>query len=540
MKILFLGPYKNSIIGFLNEYGEVSIEENSLNDLETIQKNFDWIISYGYRHIISGNIIKEYRGRIINLHISYLPWNRGADPNFWSFFDNTPKGVTIHQIEKGLDTGDILFQKEVIFTNLNETLQSTYDKLQHEMEMLFKKNWSNIISGNYKLKINNYKKIGSYHHSREFEKYKELLFNGWQTTIKEINNLKMKTINILENNIGLKYKPFIIAEMSGNHNHSLERALEIVDAAAKSGVHALKIQTYTADTLTLDVENDDFLIKDEDSLWKSRKLHDLYNEAYTPWEWHKPIFDRAKELGMIAFSTPFDDTAVDFLETLDVPLYKIASFENTDLPLIKKVALTGKPMIVSTGMATAAELDELVRTAKENGCKDLILLKCTSTYPATPENTNIATIPHMRDLFDVQVGLSDHTLGTGVAVAAVALGATVIEKHFTLNRADGGVDSAFSMEPAEMKALVEETKRAWQAIGKITYGPTEKEKASLKFRRSIYVAKDIKVGETFTEENIRIVRPGYGLEPKYYPTLLNKVAKKDYTMGTPIKFEDLI
>lgn len=341
-------------------------------------------------------------------------------------------------------------------------------------------------------------------------------------------------------NIGLEYKPFIIAEMSGNHNQSLDRALEIVEAAAKSGAHALKIQTYTADTLTLDVENDDFLIEDEDSLWKSRKLHDLYNEAYTPWEWHKPIFDRAKELGMIAFSTPFDDTAVDFLETLDVPLYKIASFENTDLPLIKKVALTGKPMIVSTGMATAAELDELVRTAKENGCKDLILLKCTSTYPATPENTNIATIPHMRDLFDVQVGLSDHTLGTGVAVAAVALGATVIEKHFTLNRADGGVDSAFSMEPAEMKALVEETKRAWQAIGKITYGPTEKEKASLKFRRSIYVAKDIKVGEIFTEENIRIVRPGYGLEPKYYPTLLNKVAKKDYTMGTPIKFEDLI
>lgn len=341
-------------------------------------------------------------------------------------------------------------------------------------------------------------------------------------------------------NIGLEYKPFIIAEMSGNHNQSLERALEIVEAAAKSGVHALKIQTYTADTLTLDVENDDFLIKDEDSLWKSRKLHDLYNEAYTPWEWHKPIFDRAKELGMIAFSTPFDDTAVDFLETLDVPLYKIASFENTDLPLIKKVALTGKPMIVSTGMATAAELDELVRTAKENGCKDLILLKCTSTYPATPENTNIATIPHMRDLFDVQVGLSDHTLGTGVAVAAVALGATVIEKHFTLNRADGGVDSAFSMEPSEMKALVEETERAWQAIGKITYGPTEKEKASLKFRRSIYVAKDIKAGEIFTEENIRIVRPGYGLEPKYYPTLLNKIAKKNYIMGTPIQFEDLI
>lgn len=348
------------------------------------------------------------------------------------------------------------------------------------------------------------------------------------------------TIKVEQYEIGFNQRPFIIAEMSGNHNQSLERALEIVEAAAKSGAHALKIQTYTADTLTLNVESDDFLIKDEESLWKSRKLHDLYNEAYTPWEWHEPIFSRAKELGMLAFSTPFDDSAVDFLETLDVPLYKIASFENTDLPLIKKVAATGKPMIVSTGMANAAELDELVRTAKENGCKDLILLKCTSTYPATPENTNIATIPHMRELFDVQVGLSDHTMGTGVAVAAVALGATVIEKHFTLSRADGGVDAAFSMEPAEMKALVEETERAWQAIGKVTYGPTEKEKASLKFRRSIYVAKDIQAGESFTEENIRIVRPGYGLEPKYYPNLIGKVAKKSYTMGTPITFDDLI
>lgn len=348
------------------------------------------------------------------------------------------------------------------------------------------------------------------------------------------------TIKVEQYEISFNQRPFIIAEMSGNHNQSLERALEIVEAAAKSGAHALKIQTYTADTLTLNVESDDFLIKDDESLWKSRKLHDLYNEAYTPWEWHEPIFNRAKELGMLAFSTPFDDSAVDFLETLDVPLYKIASFENTDLPLIKKVAATGKPMIVSTGMANAAELDELVRTAKENGCKDLILLKCTSTYPATPENTNIATIPHMRELFDVQVGLSDHTMGTGVAVAAVALGATVIEKHFTLSRADGGVDAAFSMEPAEMKALVEETERAWQAIGKVTYGPTEKEKASLKFRRSIYVARDIQAGESFTEENIRIVRPGYGLEPKYYPNLLGKVAKKSYKLGTPITFDDLI
>lgn len=350
----------------------------------------------------------------------------------------------------------------------------------------------------------------------------------------------MKIINIEGVKIGQDCRPFIIAEMSGNHNQSLNRALEIVEAAAKSGAHALKIQTYTADTMTLNIENPDFKINDENSLWNGQNLYQLYQQAYTPWEWHKPIFDLARELGMIPFSTPFDETAVDFLEELDVPLYKIASFENTDIPLIKKVAATGKPMIVSTGMATVAELDELVRTAREAGCEDLILLKCTSTYPATPENTNISTIPHMRQLFDVQVGLSDHTMGTGVAVASVALGATVIEKHFTLSREDGGVDSAFSMEPDEMKALVVETERAWQSLGKVTYGPTEKEKASLKFRRSIYVAKDIKAGERFTKDNIKVVRPGYGLEPKYYEQLLNTVASTDLNVGTPLSFKELL
>ncbi|GAA0319196.1 pseudaminic acid synthase [Bacillus carboniphilus] len=350
----------------------------------------------------------------------------------------------------------------------------------------------------------------------------------------------MKTINIEGIEIGPNHKPFIIAEMSGNHNQSLERALEIVEAAAKAGAHALKIQTYTADTMTLNIENPDFKIIDENSLWNGQNLYQLYQQAYTPWEWHKPIFDRARQLGMIPFSTPFDETGVDFLEELDVQLYKIASFENTDLPLIKKVASTGKPMIVSTGMATVAELDELVRTAREAGCKDLILLKCTSTYPATPENTNISTIPHMRELFDVQVGLSDHTMGTGVAVASVALGATIIEKHFTLSRADGGVDSAFSMEPEEMRTLVIETERAWQAMGKVTYGPTKSEKASLKFRRSIYVAKDIKAGERFTKDNIRIVRPGYGLEPKYYERVLTTTAKKDLSAGTPLTLQELL
>jgi len=333
-------------------------------------------------------------------------------------------------------------------------------------------------------------------------------------------------------------KPFIIAEMSGNHNKSLERALEIVEAAAVSGADALKIQTYTADSLTLNVDTDDFIISDEESLWNNKKLYDLYHEAYTPWEWHKTIFDRAKELGMIAFSTPFDETAVDFLEELDVPLYKIASFENNDIPLIRKVAKTGKPIIVSTGMATLTDLELLVNTVKSEGNNKLVLLKCTSTYPATPENTNIATIPHLKAMFpDVQVGLSDHTMGIGVAVASVGLGATVIEKHFTLNRADGGVDAAFSMEPHEMRSLVEETERAWQSLGEIVYGSTEKEKASLKFRRSIYVAEDMSKGDILTTENVRVVRPGFGLEPKYLDLILGKTIKQDVIKGTPLSWE---
>jgi|TARA_B100002003_G_scaffold104853_1_gene97349 N-acetylneuraminate synthase len=336
--------------------------------------------------------------------------------------------------------------------------------------------------------------------------------------------------------IGVKNKPFIIAEMSGNHNQSLERALEIVEAAAKSGAHALKLQTYTADTLTLDVKEGEFFIDDKDSLWEGKSLYELYQEAYTPWEWHKPIMDRANELGILCFSTPFDETAVDFLEELNVPTYKIASFENTHLPLIKKVAATGKPMIISTGMASVAELDETVRTVREAGCKQFVLLKCTSTYPASPENSNVLTIPHMRKLFDCEVGLSDHTMGVGAAVAAVAHGATVIEKHFTLRRADGGIDSAFSLEPEEMKSLVIETERAWQSLGDVTYGPSEAEKGSLTFRRSLYIAKDMKKGDVLDKENLRIVRPGLGLPPKYHEVILGRKINRDVKKGTPVEW----
>ena len=347
----------------------------------------------------------------------------------------------------------------------------------------------------------------------------------------------MNLVTLSERIIGINYPPFIIAEMSGNHNQSLERALEIVEAAAKAGAHAIKLQTYTADTLTINMDKGAFYIDDPKSLWKGTSLYKLYQQAYTPWEWHKPIFERCRKLGLIGFSTPFDETAVDFLESLNAPAYKIASFENNHLPLIRKAGSTGKPLIISTGMATISELDEAVRTAREAGCKNIVLLKCTSTYPSTPEDTNLLTIPHLRELFKVEVGLSDHTLGIGVAVASVALGATVIEKHFTLSRADGGVDSAFSMEPDEMKMLVEETYKAWQALGKVSYGPSEKEKASIRFRRSVYAVKDIKKGEAFTPENIRIIRPGGGLPPKYHDMLLGKRASCPIKKGTPIGWE---
>ncbi|HEY7985305.1 MAG TPA: pseudaminic acid synthase [Methylophilaceae bacterium] len=339
--------------------------------------------------------------------------------------------------------------------------------------------------------------------------------------------------------IGSGNAPFIIAEMSGNHNQSLERALEIVDAAAKSGAHALKIQTYTPDTMTLDLDEREFHISDPNSLWAGTSLYKLYGEAYTPWEWHEPIFKRAKELGIIAFSTPFDDTAVDFLEGLDVPCYKIASFENTDLPLIRRVAATGKPLIISTGMATLEEMQDAVGAAREAGCKDLVLLKCTSTYPATADNTNILTIPDMRELLGCQIGLSDHTMGVGVSVASVALGAVVIEKHFTLNRADGGVDSTFSMEPQEMAQLVLETERAWQALGKVSYGATEAEKKSTQFRRSLYAVQDIKAGNALTKENVRAIRPGLGLPPKFMEKVLGMSASTDIKRGTALSWDIL-
>lgn len=344
------------------------------------------------------------------------------------------------------------------------------------------------------------------------------------------------TLRIGPREIGPGAPPFVIAEMSGNHNQSLDRALAIVEAAASAGAHALKLQTYTADTMTLDIDEGAFRIEDPNSLWAGRNLYELYQLAYTPWDWHGPIMARANALGLECFSTPFDETAVDFLESLGVPAYKVASFENTDIPLIRKIAATGKPMIISTGMASAAELDESVAAAREAGCRDLVLLKCTSTYPASPENTNLRTIPHLRERFGCEVGLSDHTMGVGASVAAVALGASVIEKHFTLARADGGVDSSFSLEPAELASLVTETERAWRAMGEVRYGATEAEEQSLLHRRSLYVTQDIAAGEPFTRDNLRAIRPGLGLPPKHIDEVLGRPARAALTRGTPLSW----
>ncbi|WP_390129283.1 pseudaminic acid synthase [Synechococcus sp. HIMB2401] len=347
------------------------------------------------------------------------------------------------------------------------------------------------------------------------------------------------SIKIEGRSIGPGHPPFVIAEMSGNHNQSLDRALAIVEAAAQAGAHAIKLQTYTADTMTLNARGGSFEINDPNSLWSGQNLHDLYKKAYTPWEWHASIMERARALGLICFSSPFDETAVDFLEELGAPAYKIASFENNHLPLIAKAAATRKPLIISTGMATLAELEMAVVAAREAGCKELILLKCTSTYPSTPENTNISTIPHLRSLFNVEVGLSDHTMGVGVAVASVALGASVVEKHFTLARADGGVDSAFSLEPSEFKSLVIETQRAWESLGQVRYGPSKAESKSMVFRRSIYVASDIFEGDVFNDSNLRIVRPGDGAPPWLLQKLIGCKARRDYKAGTPLYLKDL-
>ena len=349
----------------------------------------------------------------------------------------------------------------------------------------------------------------------------------------------MTEIKIANRIIGSEHIPFVIAELSGNHCQSLDLAIKMIEKAAEAGVDAIKLQTYTADTMTLDCPQDDFQIQDENNLWQGNSLHKLYQKAHTPWQWHKTLFDKANELGLIAFSSPFDASAVDFLETLDVPCYKIASFENNDIPLLEHVAKTGKPVIMSTGMATIEELTEAVDCLRKNGCTEIILLKCTSAYPAQASDANLKTISDLRTRFNCEVGLSDHTLGLGVSIAAIALGATVIEKHFVLSRKQGGVDAEFSLEPQEFQTLVQEGHRAAQAIGSVKYSGTENEQASKQYRRSIYISKPVKTGDTLTSENIKVIRPAFGLAPKYFRQVLGLKVNKNLAKGSPLSWQDI-
>ncbi|KRB77899.1 pseudaminic acid synthase [Nocardioides sp. Root190] len=337
--------------------------------------------------------------------------------------------------------------------------------------------------------------------------------------------------------VGRNADPFVIAEISGNHHGSLDRALQIVDSLAGSGVQAVKLQTYTADTMTLDVDREEFTIQTPGSLWFGRSLYELYTEASTPWEWHAPIMERAREHGMVCFSSPFDKTAVDFLMSLDVPCFKIASSEIVDIPLIRYTASQGKPLIISTGMATLEEIDEAVAAAREGGCEDLVVLKCTTSYPARPEDSHLLTIPDLRERFGCEVGLSDHSLGIGVAVAAVALGAVVLEKHITLDRNDGAVDSPFSLEPPEFKQLVSETAAARVALGEVRYQPTAAEEGARGRRRSLYLVEDVAAGEVLTEANVRSIRPGSGLPPKHLDEVLGRRIHEAATRGTPLAWD---
>ncbi len=344
-------------------------------------------------------------------------------------------------------------------------------------------------------------------------------------------------MKIADRNIGRGEKPFVIAELSGNHNQSLERALELVTLAARCGADAVKLQTYTADSMTLDIADGEFVIDNPASPWYGMNLHALYRQAHTPWEWHEAIFRHARELGIIPFSSAFDAASVDFLAGLDVPCIKIASFECIDLPLIARAARTGLPLIISTGMASLTEIAEAADAARDNGCRDLALLKCTTTYPASPDDSNLATIPHMRQTFGCEVGISDHTLGIGVALAGVVLGASIVEKHLTRSRDEGGVDAAFSLEPAEMQALVQESERAQRAVGVIGYGPSEAERPALKRRRSLYVTRDTAAGETLTADNLRSIRPGHGLPPKHLDQVLGRKINQAVKAGTPLTWD---
>lgn len=345
------------------------------------------------------------------------------------------------------------------------------------------------------------------------------------------------SIEINNRRIGLDYPPYVIAEISANHNGNIENAMYLISEAKKAGASAVKLQTYTADTMTIDCDHEDFQIKG--GLWGGQTLYNLYRKAFTPWEWHAPLFDHAKKMGITVFSTPFDETAVELLERLNTPAYKIASFEAIDLPLIRVVASTGKPIIISTGMANAEEISEAIEAARQSGCKDLAILHCVSGYPAPPEDYNLRTIPDMIDRFGIVTGLSDHTLSNVTAITAIGLGASILEKHFTISRNGGGPDDSFSLEPNDLASLCRDVTTAWGALGHADYTRAPSEEKNARFRRSLYFVRDVRAGELVTQENVRSIRPGFGLPPKFFPTILGKKIKQNISRGTAVKIEHL-
>jgi len=539
MKILFLGDNNNKIINYFNNnYIDYMLYNDKINANIIKDNNINFIISYRYRYIIKKDII-DLNIPIVNLHISYLPWNKGADPNLWSFIENSKKGITIHYINDGVDTGDIIYQEEFEFINENDTLANTYLFLNDKIQDLFIKNYSNIINNNcprIKQNINE----GSFHKSIEknlfFEKIEQN--DGWNIKIKELKNIKLD-YNIMKINnkvIGGNNKTYIIAELSANHNQDLNTALKLVEEAAKSGANAIKLQTYTADTITINCKSDLFKIKGT-HLWDDQYLYDLYKKAYTPWEWHPILFDKAKELGLDYFSSPFDTTAVDFLESLNVSCYKIASCEITDHILCKRIGETKKPVIISSGMASKQELQEAVDTLRKYGTTEICMLKCTAEYPASPSDANLLTIKDMIESFNVVGGLSDHTLGIEVPIASVCMGAKVIEKHFTLSRDSGSPDDAFSLTPIEFKQMVDSIRIVETTLGKVTYGGVKGETSMKNFRRSLFFVKDLKEGDIIDETNVKSIRPSYGIHTKHYWDILGKKVNQDIKFGTPVSFD---
>ena len=526
----------------------------------------DMAISVLFGYVLRTAFLELFPKACINLHPALLPYNRGTYPNVWSIVDGTPAGVTLHYVDEGMDTGDVIAQKQVL-VKVTDTGATLYHRLEAEALDLFRASWPQVRAGTSR-RTPQPPGIGTFHRLRDVEKIDAIDLGETYRAGDLLNVIRARTfppyagayfrhngskvdvrldlkerdeaaapvkpgrMAIANRAIGNCHPTYIIAELSANHHQDFNQAVKIIHAAKDAGADAVKLQTYTPDTLTIASDRPEFRISG--TLWNGRTLHDLYAEAYTPWEWQPRLKLVAHDLGIDLFSTPFDATAVDFLEQMKVPAYKVASFELVDIPLIEKIAGTGKPMIISTGMATLEEIGEAVETARKAGATQIALLKCTSAYPAPAEDANLRTIPELARHFNLPVGLSDHTMGIAVPVAAVALGASVIEKHLTLSRSGPGPDSAFSLEPHEFKAMVEAVRTAEKAMGEVHFGLSGSETNSRIFRRSLFVVQDIKRGEVFSAANVRSIRPGYGLHPRHLREVLGRTAACDIARGTPL------